>query len=45
MPLFAFANAGVSLESGVEISLNSVMIGTILGLVVGKPIGVVLFCF
>ena len=45
MPLFAFANAGVSLESGVEISLNSVMVGTILGLVVGKPIGVVLFCF
>lgn len=45
VPLFAFANAGVSLESGVEISLNSVMLGTILGLVVGKPIGVVLFCF
>lgn len=45
MPLFAFANAGVSLESGVEISLNSVMVGTILGLVVGKPIGVMLFCF
>ena len=45
VPLFAFANAGVSLESGVEISLNSVMVGTILGLVVGKPIGVVLFCF
>ncbi len=45
VPLFAFANAGVSLDSGIEISLNSVMLGTILGLVVGKPIGVLLFCF
>lgn len=45
VPLFAFANAGVSLHSGIDISLNSVMLGTILGLVVGKPIGVLLFCF
>lgn len=45
VPLFAFANAGVSLEGEIDISLNSVMLGTILGLVVGKPIGVLLFCF
>lgn len=45
VPLFAFANAGVALDGGVDISLNSVMMGTILGLVVGKPVGVVLFCF
>ncbi|TLD96199.1 Na+/H+ antiporter NhaA [Helicobacter jaachi] len=45
VPLFAFANAGVSLSSGVDISLNSVMLGTTLGLVLGKPIGVLLFCF
>lgn len=45
VPLFAFANAGVALNEGLDIGLNSVMIGTILGLVVGKPIGVLLFCF
>ena len=45
VPLFAFANAGVSLDGDIEITLNSVMVGTILGLVVGKPIGVMLFCF
>ena len=37
VPLFAFANAGVTLEGNIDISLNSVMLGTILGLVVGKP--------
>ncbi|CAM2768563.1 Na+/H+ antiporter NhaA [Helicobacter hepaticus] len=45
VPLFAFANAGVTLEGNIDISLNSVMLGTILGLVVGKPVGVLLFCF
>ena len=45
VPLFAFANAGVSIQSGIDLSLNSVMLGTTLGLVVGKPIGVFLFCF
>ncbi|WP_334090689.1 Na+/H+ antiporter NhaA [Helicobacter typhlonius] len=43
VPLFAFANAGVAINGGVD--LNSVMLGTTLGLVVGKPIGVLLFCF
>lgn len=44
MPLFALANAGVSLE-GMDLasggSLN-VMLGVLLALVVGKPIGIVL---
>ena len=45
MPLFALANAGVSLS---EISLQGapgkVAIGATLGLVLGKPIGVILAC-
>ncbi|WP_072396831.1 Na+/H+ antiporter NhaA [Hyphomicrobium sp. CS1GBMeth3] len=43
MPLFALANAGVSLE-GVELSAggaNYIILGVSLGLVLGKPIGVV----
>ena len=44
MPLFAFANAGVSLE-GLTFSsmLNKVPLGIILGLFLGKQIGVFLF--
>ncbi len=45
MPLFALANAGVSLS---EVSLQgpsgSVAIGAAMGLVLGKPIGVILAC-
>ncbi len=33
----------MAINGGVD--LNSVMLGTTLGLVVGKPIGVLLFCF
>lgn len=43
MPLFALANAGVSL-GGVDLgapAAQSVLLGVLLGLVVGKPIGVV----
>jgi len=43
MPVFAFANAGVTI--GGEFSVNSVTMGIILGLVVGKPIGIFLFTF
>lgn len=45
VPLFAFANAGVSFSENIEFSFDSIMLGTIGGLVIGKPLGVLLFCF
>ena len=46
MPLFAFANAGVSLEG---LTLSSLMmpvpLGILLGLLIGKQVGVMLFSF
>lgn len=44
MPLFALANAGVKVEGGIGSALASpVAYGIILGLVLGKPIGIFLF--
>ncbi|MDR2341627.1 MAG: Na+/H+ antiporter NhaA [Campylobacteraceae bacterium] len=43
MPLFAFANAGVTL--GGEFAANSITVGIFLGLVIGKPLGIFLFTF
>jgi NhaA family Na+:H+ antiporter len=46
LPLFAFANAGIPLVSGLGEALRSpVTWGVIAGLVVGKPIGITLFAW
>ena len=44
MPLFALANAGVSVTGDLTSSVaNRITLGIVLGLVLGKPIGIVLF--
>ena len=44
MPVFALANAGLALGSGVSSALvNPVSLGVIAGLTIGKPIGIVAF--
>jgi len=46
LPLFAFANAGVSLTGvSVEGLFSMVPLGIILGLLVGKPLGITLICW
>ena len=46
MPLFAFANAGVTLDNiGIDTILSPVPLGIICGLFFGKQIGVLLFSF
>lgn len=45
LPLFAFANAGISFANvGVEQLMHPVSLGVLAGLLLGKPIGVLLFC-
>jgi NhaA family Na+:H+ antiporter len=42
MPVFAFANAGVSLSGiGLETYLQPITLGIALGLIIGKPLGIV----
>lgn len=47
LPIFALANAGVYLGGGVlgEALTSKVALGIMVGLFVGKPLGIVLFCF
>lgn len=40
MPLFAFANAGVDIDSEINFHIDNIMLGIMLGLIVGKPIGI-----
>lgn len=40
MPLFAFANAGVDIRGEVNFHIDHIMLGIMLGLVVGKPVGI-----
>jgi NhaA family Na+:H+ antiporter len=42
MPLFALANAGVRLTGGFEALTSPVALGIVLGLVIGKPVGITL---
>jgi len=46
VPIFALANAGVVLSGGVvsDAAGSAIAMGTILGLVVGKPVGILLAC-
>lgn len=46
MPLFAFANAGVSIQGGsIDFSSSHIIYGVALGLVVGKPVGILALTF
>ncbi|MCS2170376.1 Na+/H+ antiporter NhaA [Scandinavium sp. TWS1a] len=46
LPLFAFANAGVSLQGVTIEGLTSLLpLGIIAGLFIGKPLGISLFCW
>jgi NhaA family Na+:H+ antiporter len=44
LPLFALANAGVVLDASVLEGRESLVAGIVAGLVLGKPLGMVLFC-
>lgn len=45
LPLFAFANAGIALQGLTPASMFSALsVGITAGLVIGKPVGIMLFC-
>ena len=46
MPLFAFANTGINISSNLNLTnFPSVFLGIYLGLLVGKPLGIMIFTF
>src|SRR5688572_19916458 len=47
MPLFAFSNSGITLHAGFlnDVLSNSITLGILMGLVVGKFVGILLFCW
>lgn len=45
VPLFAFSNAGVKITPGINFNIDGIVLGTILGLVVGKPVGIMAFTY
>jgi NhaA family Na+:H+ antiporter len=45
LPIFALANTGITIEAGLMNDLMSAnSLGIMLGLIIGKPLGVCLFC-
>jgi len=44
MPVFAFTNAGIDLGS-VDFEMNNIVIGVMLGLMLGKPVGIISFTY
>lgn len=45
VPLFALANGGVKISEGLNIFSHDITFGVVLGLVLGKPIGIFLFAW
>lgn len=45
VPLFAFANGGVKITDGINLFLEPMMWGIACGLILGKPIGILLFTY
>lgn len=45
VPLFAFANGGIMIDGNLDLLGNGILWGTVIGLVIGKPIGIVLFAW
>lgn len=47
MPLFAFSNSGITLHTGFlnDVLSSSITLGILMGLVVGKFVGVLIFCW
>ena len=43
VPLFAFANAGVSLSGSMDLDIDGIFYGIVAGLVIGKPLGIFTF--